>query len=214
MSRWKWEDARVKTAYHHGNLRQTLLDATLELIDEQGVDGFTLREVARRADVSHAAPYHHFSDRATLVAALVEQSFDQLNTAMREAADTTSDPRERLTRLGTTYVLWAWRNPARFRVMWRPELRRCEDEAQVEAAADDSYRILQDTLKRALPPARRTEAEIDGACLTAWSAVHGFAVLLLDGPLSEDIRSDERVEAMAAEVVARTVRGVLAAPRR
>lgn len=203
----------TKTAYHHGDLRRTLLDATLELIAERGVDGFTLREVARRAGVSHAAPYHHFADRAALVAALVEESFAQLDQAMREATESVKNARDRLARLGVAYILWAWHNPARFRVMWRPELRKCDDPSAVEQAADNSYLIVQETIRQALPPSRRTETEIGSACLAAWSSVHGFSMLLLDGSLSEEPHTEAEIVGMAEDLVGRTVSGVLSLPR-
>ena len=75
--------ATKRTSYHHGNLRRALLDAGLELLAEKGVDGFTLREVARRAGVSHAAPYHHFPDKGALVRAIVAESFELLGIALR-----------------------------------------------------------------------------------------------------------------------------------
>src|SRR5215468_6211539 len=95
--------------YHHGNLREVLLEAAIRLIAEVGPTAFTLREVARRADVSHNAPYRHFRDRDDLLAAVAAQGFRELTRAMNEAAATKSDVLERLKYAGLGYVTFALR---------------------------------------------------------------------------------------------------------
>src|SRR5262245_19170606 len=107
--------------YHHGNLRAALVDAATGLIEERGPDGFTLREVARRARVSQAAPYRHFKDRNDLLAAVVEQGFQGLLEAMTEAAAASVSPLERLRRSGAAYLTFALGRTAHFQVMFRME---------------------------------------------------------------------------------------------
>src|SRR6266478_7680215 len=104
--------------YHHGNLREALLEAAIRLIAEVGPTAFTLREVARRAGVSHNAPYRHFRDRDDLMAAVAAQGFRELTQAMVDAAGGWADALDRLKRAGLGYVTFALRRPEHFTVMF------------------------------------------------------------------------------------------------
>src|SRR3954468_16224943 len=113
----------ARRSYHHGDLRRTLLDASLALVEEQGIGALSLREVARKAGVTHNAPYHHFPDKGTLLAAISEEGFALLAREMTAArAGARDDPRSRLEACGQSYVRFALKSPAHFRVMFRPEL--------------------------------------------------------------------------------------------
>src|SRR5262245_23788463 len=104
--------------YHHGDLRRALLDAALEILAEGGAAGLTLREVARRAGVTHAAPYRHFEDKAALLAAVAEEGFRAVYAEMLARSERVKDPVERLYQIGAAYVLFAVTHPAHFRVMF------------------------------------------------------------------------------------------------
>lgn len=178
-----------RTAYHHGDLRAVLLRASLALIDEAGIGALSLREVARKADVSHNAPYHHFKDRGSLLAALAEDGFAALAREMADARAAAPDARARLEACGLAYIRFALKSPARFKLMFRPELTGPDAQA---AVAQSSTPAL-DTLTRAI-----VEAQADGLApagdpkplvLTCWSAVHGLASLWLDGPLARAQRT-------------------------
>src|SRR5205809_439421 len=133
LSRSKWTLSRwaagmlpgmsARASYHHGDLRRTLIDASLALVEEEGIGALSLREVARKAGVTHNAPYHHFPDRGALLAAIAEEGFGRLaqETAAARAA-VPDDPLARLTACGQAYVRFAIASPAHFRVMFRPEL--------------------------------------------------------------------------------------------
>ncbi|MET9865788.1 TetR/AcrR family transcriptional regulator, partial [Streptomyces sp. NPDC006386] len=105
--------------YHHGDLRRAILTAALDAIAVDGPSGLSLRDLARRAGVSHAAPAHHFKDRAGLLTAIAAEGFGLLATALREAAD--------LKEAGVRYVRFAREHPAHFQVMFAPELLRAGD---------------------------------------------------------------------------------------
>src|SRR5437763_11993969 len=120
-------DARMREVirrqrYHHGNLREALVEAALALVEERGSPEFTLREVDRRVGVTHAAPQRHFEDRAALVAAVAEEGFRELRAHVDRGVARARDPAARLHALGVGYVQFALRNPAHFRVMYSAEL--------------------------------------------------------------------------------------------
>jgi len=202
------EDAPRDT-YHHGDLRAALLRAATDVIRERGLEGLSLREVARRAGVSHAAPYHHFADLAALIAALVEHSLLELGERMRAAAATApSDPEARVRALGAAYVRFAVDDPASFRLMFRPELRGPGGE-RLEAAGEASYRPLLETIADGVARGTFAARDVSDLGLAAWAAVHGLATLLVDGPLR---RTDDpaAVDAAVTAVVDGVVGGLLA----
>ena len=100
-----------KRPYHHGDLRETLLAASLRVIETDGVEGLSLREAARRAGVTHGAPYHHFRDKADLLDALAEEGFGRLRDLMQASRALRTRPDERLAVIGLAYVRFAVENP-------------------------------------------------------------------------------------------------------
>ncbi|MEU1484307.1 TetR/AcrR family transcriptional regulator [Streptomyces sp. NPDC005752] len=161
-------------AYHHGDLRRTLLAAALDVITQEGPDALSLRDLARRAGVSHAAPAHHFKDRTGLLTAVAAEGYALFADALAEAPD--------LQERGVAYVRFAARHPAHFQVMFRPELYRPDDTALLtaKARATDELRAGVDGLSDA---ARGEDARLAG--IAAWSLAHGFATLLLTGNLAD-----------------------------
>ncbi|MFG2674427.1 TetR/AcrR family transcriptional regulator [Streptomyces sp. NPDC048445] len=158
--------------YHHGDLRRAVLTAALDVIRTEGPGALSLRDLARRAGVSHAAPAHHFKDRTGLLTAIATEGYELFADALADAPDL----RER----GVRYVRFATEHPAHFQVMFRPELFRAEDPDLV-AAKDRASAELR-TGVSGLPTARRGE-DAGLAGMAAWSLAHGFATLLLSGNL-------------------------------
>ncbi|MFF9852657.1 TetR/AcrR family transcriptional regulator [Streptomyces litmocidini] len=154
-----------RSTYHHGDLRQAVLAAALDVIAAEGPGGLSLRDLARRAGVSHAAPAHHFKDRPGLLTAIAAEGYELLADALED----TSALRER----GVRYVRFAVTHPAHFQVMFRPELLRADDpdllaaKERASAALRTGVADLPD-----VPDARQ-------AGIAAWSLAHGFATLLL-----------------------------------
>lgn len=172
--------------YHHGQLREVLLDAALELARERGLHGVSIREVARQAGVSHAAPYHHFADKAALVTALALRGFEQLAERLQAAADAAGgDDLDRLRAAGVAYVQFALSEPAAFRLMFRPELRDEEGMKRPSAALIEAGKSAYDVLLKLIAAGQASGRIRSGPpaelALTAWSTTHGLATLLLDG---------------------------------
>jgi AcrR family transcriptional regulator len=175
-----------KRAYHHGNLPAATLRAAGELLEGRGADAVVLREVARRAGVSHNAPYRHYPDRGALLAALAAQGFQSLERSLsgRRGHD-----------IGVAYVAFALEHPQRFRLMFGGALRLADRPALREAAA----RVFE--VLRASFSGRGDVADPEKAAAAAWSLVHGLAQLLLEGQLPQALRKSGGAEQLAAEVI-------------
>ena len=171
--------------YHHGDLRRTLLAAAVDAIAESGPTALSLRDLARRAGVSHAAPAHHFGDKAGLLTALAAQGYDLLADALDTARERTGS----LLEIGVAYVRFAVDHRAHFDVMFRPDLYAADDAELVTAQgrATAALAAAVATLPAQSAPAGR-EAFLAG--LSAWSIVHGFATLWLSGALPPDLGDD------------------------
>jgi AcrR family transcriptional regulator len=172
-----------KRSYHHGDLRRALLAAAAEAIAESGPAALSLRDLARRAGVSHAAPAHHFGDKAGLLTALAVEGFNRL----ADALDARREHADRLLESGVAYVRFATENRAHFEVMFQPSLYD-RDDPEAVAAADRAAAALSaavSTLDE--PPAGEDARESE---LAAWSIVHGFATLWLAGAFSDDLGDD------------------------
>jgi AcrR family transcriptional regulator len=173
------KDARP---YHHGDLPRVLLDTAIQAILEVGPAAVSLRDLARRAGVSHAAPAYHFGDKAGLLTAVAVDGFERLAATLREAYRTTGSFLE----VGVAYVRFAVAHRAHFEVMFRPELYRTDDPGLVRAR--DAARSLL------YPPAAAVANGPGGdqvrAAVAAWSLVHGLATLWLDRNLPTQLGDD------------------------
>ena len=164
------------TTYHHGDLRAAVLAAAGELIEKEGIAGLSIREAARRAGVSHNAPYRHFPDRDALLAALATQGFTELKEALENRSG-----RE----LGEAYVRFALAHPQRFRLMFGG-LLALENYPELRAQAEATHGRLTSAFAE-------LGAEAKFAAAAAWSLVHGLAYLILDGHLENSADFVKRV---------------------
>lgn len=197
----------AKETYHHGDLRRALLAAAAAAIGEHGPAALSLRDLSRRAGVSHAAPTHHFGDKAGLLTALATEGYELL------AADLTAEwaASHSLLEQGVAYVGFAIRHRAHFEVMFRPDLHHADDPALVtarELAAAALYAGVTDTSLSVAGsgPAGGGlmgwgSAEVWERGLAAWSIAHGFATLWVSGALPEAAGSpDELARAVLARL--------------
>jgi AcrR family transcriptional regulator len=168
--------------YHHGNLKETLIESALGLIAELGPAGFTLREVARRAGVSHNAPYRHFHDRQDLLAAAAEEGFDRLTESMKEALVADASPLDQLRQAGRGYVAFALRWPQHFAVMFDTPLPYKEYPA-LAAAGSRAFDVLLGLVRTCQVAGVLQDGDPDRFALLAWSLVHGVAKLAIGGQL-------------------------------
>lgn len=201
-----------KPAYHHGDLRRSLLDATLGLVKSHGVQGFTLREAARAANVSHNAPYRHFPSRTHLLIELAIEGQSQLLEAMKSAVDQAPDHRERLIRLGLAYMDFAIKQEAHFHVMFSSEVAT-EPTPVLLAAKDATYQFFEAELSAATKAGLIRKGHVEQFALVGWSAIHGAAMLVVDGVLKNtSIGSKHNPDEIARLAIETVLTGILARP--
>jgi AcrR family transcriptional regulator len=182
------------------DLRRTLLDASLELIASEGLEGFSMREVARRAGVSHQAPYHHFPDREAILAAIVAEGFQGLRGAMAGALETAGpEPSQRLNAIGRAYVGFALAHPAHFKLMFRSELVHAERHDDAKSCADSAFNVLVRVADEAT--LARDGVSNRAFVFAAWAQAHGLATLLLEGKLDDFYGTGERARLAAADEI-------------
>jgi AcrR family transcriptional regulator len=167
---------KAERPYHHGHLKQTLLNAALALISEVGPQAFTLREVARRADVSHNAPYRHFRDKDELLAVVAVQGFERLTAAMKRSAARGSTAEERFRLCGRGYVSFALRWPQHFLVMFDLPLSR-DKYPEYAKAGDEAFATLLALIVKCQEAGVLSRGDPEPMALMAWSMVHGIAKL-------------------------------------
>lgn len=194
-------ESSAKEAYHHGDLRRALLEATLRLVEQHGPQGFTLRAAARAAGVSPGAPYHHFEDKEALLAAVGEEGFELFGKALRQAARAPAPTaRMRAQNVGVAYVLFAIEHPTRFRVMVGYGVQARMKHGKLAVAAFSAYQLVRDVLVNGLK-AKRDEVITDAEVLGWWSVVHGLAFLAIDGHLGKVGTSAKRAEIVVRQVI-------------
>jgi AcrR family transcriptional regulator len=175
--------------YHHGDLRRALLDAALLLVEEQGVAALSLRELARRLGVSHAAPGHHFPDRLALLVAMASEGFERLAEAMETAVAGLPPGPERLAAAGQAYLRFALDHPSHLQVMFGPEVggMKARPEA-LRDAGDRARRVLDGTIEALAglsprAPGTPRDPLVETHTFAAWALLHGAARLWIDGPM-------------------------------
>lgn len=175
------------TPYHHGHLREALVDAAVEAVREQGPDGWSLRDLCRRVGVSHNAAYRHFAHRDDLIAVVSETTMTRLVDALEErlarvdVADPVLRARRRLAETGRGYVAFAISEPHLFRLAFSSAAVRTPNPARER----DPYGVLSRVLDDLVAVGFLAAEARPGAEIMCWSSVHGFSSLSIEGPLQQ-----------------------------
>ena len=172
--------AIARKAYHHGELRESLLKAAEALLEQEGPAGLSLRKVGRQLGVTPGAPYRHFEDKDALLAALATEGFRKLRAAMLADQEGAPDGQERLRRAGVGYLEFASAHPELFRLMfgWMP----ARDVPELCEAGDAAFAAFEGILKDCDEEGLLSRSVREAGLLT-WSAVHGAAFLAIDDRL-------------------------------
>lgn len=169
---------RKQTAFHHGNLREALIAASLKILDDEGADAVTIREVARRVGVSHAAPINHFKTRKILLTAVSSRLFANLRSELTLAANGDGlSHTEKVNTFAKALIRFGLAQPNRYQLLWRWDIVEQQDAALLERM-DGIYDDLLGLIGRAWPASK---FDTDTIAISVWSTVHGYVSLRLGG---------------------------------
>ncbi|MBG0814592.1 TetR/AcrR family transcriptional regulator [Planomonospora sp. ID82291] len=174
----------TERAYHHGNLREALVDAGLRLLDEGGVEAVGIRSAARLVGVSHAAPARCFPTATSFLAAVAAVGYGRLAAALTEAVDAAEDTLSAFRAVGLAYVGFARREPNTFRMLTHPSLADKSRHPDLLEASNRAFDVLREAVLRAQDDGHVAPASPAALALTAWSTVHGISALIVDDQLA------------------------------
>jgi AcrR family transcriptional regulator len=177
-----------KKTYHHGDLKNALIKAGVEILAKEGVSGLSLRKVAKRAGVSHAAPYAHFVDKQALIAAISTEGFRQLYERVSAVAEEyKAKPSRQLVEAAWTYLQFAMDDRDRFKVMFSGVLEKEKEYPEFVAESQRNFQLVKMIVEANQATGVLRSGPSDLAALSAWGIVHGFIMLLLEGQISHTI---------------------------
>lgn len=189
-----------KSSYHHGNLKQALLEASRDILEHEGLEALSLRAVARHVGVSQTASYSHFADKRALLVAVALDGFQRFGARLSSESRRAGSNMERLLALARGYVGFALDNPALFRLMFGAHSSELLEDPTLQQAAQATYQQLSDAIAKRLGPGAVEPKRLQSATLAAWSLVHGLSQLLLDGRVALADASEEERMALVESV--------------
>jgi AcrR family transcriptional regulator len=179
--------------YHHPDLREAMIRVAQELLESEGPSSWTVRAAARIAGVSSGAPYRHFADKDTLLAAVAARGFDDLLSEIESALEPSLEPAERLRTLGQTYVGFATARPGRYQIMFGRDILNRDLHPELCDAADRAFAGMLVEIERAQSDkVLRADGSPRALAAGAWAAVHGLSDLLLSGRLDDLAEGDTK----------------------
>ena len=193
----------AKANYHHGNLKEALVEVAVEIVRADGVAGLSLRKVAKKLGVTQTAPYSHFKDKTSLLAAVATVGFRLFTERMSQEMDKAETLENKINGLGMGYVLFALEEPQLFRLMFGTELSGYLESQEFVQTAAKSYELISDSVAE-LIDRDKSGRDKSLATITAWSLVHGLATLLVDNKLAVpkgDIELREFIQGVLKETI-------------
>lgn len=199
--------------YHHGDLRNALLKAGHEILEEKGLEALSLRAVAARVGVSHSAPAYHFGSLKGLLTGLVTEAYARFAASMADQrARSEPSPIEQIRAAGRGYVAFAQRNPALFRLMFS-SVQLDSENLEMRGEAEKAYRqLIEISIPAAEAQGAKTEEEKREIANLIWTATHGYAHLLIEGRMSGPGQSEADPPPDIADILFRKLANIPASP--
>lgn len=205
----KKKPASAPQPYHHGDLRRALIETALQLVTEEQDWTFSLREVARRAGVSHRAPYNHFPEKLDLLAAVAAVGFERLREGLLRATEGIDDAEALLDAICRAYIRLGLENPALYRLMFGPALSRAGSDRRptlARSAGADARTVLEEVIRRgaragAFAVSADDPRDVALAALSVWSGVHGLTMFVIDRIPGEGLTVDDMIDRLMSTIL-------------
>lgn len=174
--------------YHHGDLKNALINAGVEILSEEGVPGLSLRKVAQRAGVSHSAPYAHFADKQALIAAISTEGYRRLYEKLAAVRQSyVGNPLRQLVEAGWVYTRFALDDPAHFKITFSGVIEKEKDHPDFVEMSQKSFAVVVEIVRECQAAEILEAGPTDAAAVSVWSLVHGFVSLLLESQISHTV---------------------------
>jgi AcrR family transcriptional regulator len=184
----------VKNSYHHGDLQNTLIEETIRIIAEEGVESVTLRALSKRLGVSRTAPYRHFADKTQLLSRVATIGFERFREHLQQAYQQhNGDVLQRFRQMGRGYIHFALQNPSYYKLMFSEPMLAENRSPELEAASNASFEQLVNILQQCQQAGLLKKDDIELQAIFIWSNLHGFCSLILQGHLPLDQQQQDGV---------------------
>jgi AcrR family transcriptional regulator len=191
-----------KKTYHHGNLKEALISAGLEILSDKGIEGLSLRNVAKKVGVSHTAPYNHFPDKQVLLAAISTAGHEQLHQLLLDTFEETKhSPSDIIPEIAWTYLQFARDNPALFKLMFSGALEEERDHPEYIEISRKSIALFEEMIVFCQSNGKLPQGRVENIAVKLWSLVHGFTYLMLENQFPVEYLQGQDIKVVLKQIV-------------
>jgi AcrR family transcriptional regulator len=181
--------------YHHGNLKEALISAGLEILSKKGIESLSLRNVAKQIGVSHTAPYNHFHDKQDLLAAISAAGHKQFHLVLLETYEKFKNtPTNLITEIAWAYLQFAIQNPDKFKLMFSSALEEEQNHPEFEEITQKTINLFEDIIRFCQSCGALVEGNVYKIAIALWSSVHGFTMLVLEDQFPHNYLQDQNLK--------------------